>query len=238
VLRDKYPNTKARVRIEQEGLCVRLIIESENGDREVIEKALEEYESVVRGEKRPEDFLEDKLKIIELKQELRIAEIRIEHQQDVIQFHREHVLSLTQLIGHSLSQPSPAITIDISPIISIRSDINNNIDISLAEIFDKLSTISTLSASEPDIQLRLLDLEKALSLLEKNNTPTETKDSSGLKKLRTFIDDATKTGTTVNNFFKTVESGIDLVQDLATRYNNVAAWCGAPQIPNFFLGDR
>lgn len=49
VLREKYPHHNAKVKIEQDGLRVRLIIESENGDREVIEKALQEYEMVVRG---------------------------------------------------------------------------------------------------------------------------------------------------------------------------------------------
>lgn len=236
VLRDKYPDTKARVRIEQEGLCVRLIIESENGDKEVIEKALEEYESVVRGEKTPEEFLDNKLKIIELKQELRIAEIRIDHQKDIIQFHREQVLSLTQLIGHSLSQPSPPITIDISPTFSVSSTIHNNLDIPLAEIFDNLSTLSTLAAFDPQMQLRLLDLDKSLSLLEKDKTPEQAKNSSGLKKLKSFIDEASEVGTAANTFFKKIESGIDLAQNLASKYNSLAAWCGAPQVPKFFLG--
>ncbi|WP_426124591.1 hypothetical protein [Pseudomonas sp. PSPC2-3] len=236
VLRDKYPNTKARVRIEQEGLCVRLIIESENGDKEIIEKALEEYESVVRGDKTPEDFLDNKLKIIELKQELRIAEIRIDHQKDVIQFHREQVLSLTQLIGHSLSQPSAPITIDIKPAISVSSIIHNNVDIPLSEIFDNISTLSDLSAADPQMQLRLLDLEESLSLLENNKTPEETRNSSGLKKLKTFIDEASKAGTATNDFFNKIESGIELAQNIASKYNNLAAWCGAPQIPKFFLG--
>jgi hypothetical protein len=235
VLRDKYPNTKARVRIEQEGLCVRLIIESENGDREIIEKALEEYESVVRGEKTPEDFLDDKLKIIELKQELRIAEIRIDHQKDLIQFHREQVLSLTQLIGHSLSQPSAPITIDIKPTFSVSSTIQTNVDVPLSEIFDNLSTLSDLSAADPQMQLRLLDLEKALSSLE-NKTPEDAKSSSGLKKLKNFIEEASKAGTATNNFPNKVESGIELAQNLANKYNSLAAWCGAPQVPKFLLG--
>lgn len=235
VLRDKYPNTKARVRIEQEGLCVRLIIESENGDKEIIEKALEEYESVVRGDTLPEAFLDDKLKIIELKQELRIAEIRIDHQKEMIQFHRDHALSLTQLIGHSLSQPQRPITIDVNPIISVSSSSCNNVDIPLGEIFENLSTLSSLSASNPEMQLRLLDLEKALSELEKTSSPTEIKDSSGLKKLKNFIDDASKAGTAANNFLKAIEGGVDAAQNLASKYNGLASWCGLPQVPKFFL---
>jgi hypothetical protein len=237
VLRDKYPDTKARVRIEQEGLCVRLIIESENGDKEIIEKALEEYESVVRGEKTPEEFLDDKLKIIELKQELRIAEIRIDHQKDVIQFHREQVLSLTQLIGHSLSQRSAPITIDINPTFSVTSNIHNNVDIPLSEILDNLSILSDLSTTDPQIQLRLLDLEKSLLSLENNKTPEEARNSPALKKLKTFVEEASKAGTATNTFLNKVESGIELAQNLASKYNNLAAWCGAPQVPKFLLGN-
>jgi hypothetical protein len=76
VLREKYPDHNAAVRIEQDGLTVRLIVESETGDRQIIEKALEEYELVVRGEAAPDEFFQSRAKVLELKNELRI---RLEH---------------------------------------------------------------------------------------------------------------------------------------------------------------
>lgn len=103
VLREKYPNHNAKVRIEQDGLRVRLVIESENGDREVIEKALQEYELVVRGETPPEKFFENPVKVLELKNELRIAQVRIETQKDLIAYQGQEIASLRQLFGHALS---------------------------------------------------------------------------------------------------------------------------------------
>jgi hypothetical protein len=40
VLKEKYPQQNATVRIEQIGTTVRLIVESEDGSREIIERAL------------------------------------------------------------------------------------------------------------------------------------------------------------------------------------------------------
>ncbi|MBB1423478.1 hypothetical protein H5200_16320 [Pseudoalteromonas sp. SG43-7] len=44
VLREKYPDQEAKVKIEQDGHMVRMVIETEDGNKEIIEKALQEYE--------------------------------------------------------------------------------------------------------------------------------------------------------------------------------------------------
>ena len=236
ILRDKYPDTKSKVRIEQEGLIVRLIIESGDGNREIIEKALEDYESVVRGEKKPEDFLDDKLKIIELKQELRFAELRIHQQADMIQFHREQVLTLTALIGHSLSRTPPSVNIEFKPCISLNSNVSNVMDVSLPEVLDELSNLSALSSGEPALQLKILDLQDSLEQLDDTTSPADARTSSGLKKLKAFVENASETGTSANNLLKVVEGGIDTLQSLARKYNSLAEWCGAPQVPRYFTG--
>lgn len=238
ILRDKYPGTKAKVRIEQEGLLVRLIIESSDGNREIIEKALEDYELVVRGEKAPEEFLDDKLKILELRQEIRFAELRIRQQEDMIQFHREQILSLTTLFGHSLSRAPSPVTIDFKPSITVNSTASNLIEISLSEALDELSNLSALSAGDPPLQLKILDLHDSLAQLENTTSVPDAKNSSGLSKLKAFIEDASKTGTSANNMLKVVEGGIDTLQSLARKYNSLAEWCGAPQVPRVFIGSE
>jgi hypothetical protein len=49
VLRQKHPHTKATVRIEQDGLAVRLVIVSPDNETEVIEKTLSDYGLVMSG---------------------------------------------------------------------------------------------------------------------------------------------------------------------------------------------
>ena len=67
VLRNKYPEQKATVKIEQHENMVRMIVESENGDKEIIEKALYEYELVMSGQMPLEEFYQEQAQVLELK---------------------------------------------------------------------------------------------------------------------------------------------------------------------------
>lgn len=78
VLRQKDPNTKAKVRIEQEGNIVRLRIESPSGDIEIIEKELEQYALVLNNQAPPESLLENQAHIIQLKSQLEMARLQIQ----------------------------------------------------------------------------------------------------------------------------------------------------------------
>ncbi|MCP4023838.1 MAG: pentapeptide repeat-containing protein, partial [Desulfobacteraceae bacterium] len=51
VLKTKYPDTNATVQIKQDGLKVIMTIDPGDGNKEIIEKALDEYGLVVRGQK-------------------------------------------------------------------------------------------------------------------------------------------------------------------------------------------
>ena len=85
VLQEKYVDLDAKVRIEQEGLTVTLVIESPTGEQETIEKALNEYGLVIKGDMSPEEFYGGNvLKILELKQQLGIAKLQLEGQRDLL----------------------------------------------------------------------------------------------------------------------------------------------------------
>jgi len=92
VLRTKYPDTKAKIRIEQDGLKVTMIIDPVGGSREVIEKELDKYGLVIKGQMTPEEYAPNNpLLVIELKSELRNAHYRIETQRDMLQLkEKEH----------------------------------------------------------------------------------------------------------------------------------------------------
>jgi hypothetical protein len=237
VLREKYPDHNAKVKIEQDGLRVRLIVESKNGDREVIEKALQEYELVVRGESEPEAFFSSSGKVLELKNELRIAEVRIEAQRDLITYQSQEITTLRTLIGHSLTVGSARpLYVEVSPIIHVEVSqsvvVNNEIPI-ISEILQELATEATDDAS---MQLRLLDLEEAVGALGNKRTPEAIKQSTGLAKLRKFLDEANEAGTGLHTFLSRLDDGVSLAQKVARRYNTIAEWCGAPQVPSVFLG--
>jgi hypothetical protein len=53
----KYPDQNIKVRIEQEGLLLRMIIDTPEGQTELIEQTLNEYSMVITGKLPPENFL-------------------------------------------------------------------------------------------------------------------------------------------------------------------------------------
>ncbi|MCP4105372.1 MAG: TIR domain-containing protein, partial [Desulfobacteraceae bacterium] len=87
VLRNKYPDVKATVQIKQEDLKVTMTIDPVEGDREVIEKALDEYGLVVTGKMTPEEYCgNDPLQTMELKTQLSIAQVQIDSQKQIIAY--------------------------------------------------------------------------------------------------------------------------------------------------------
>jgi hypothetical protein len=85
VLKHKHPDVKAKVRIEQDGLLVRMHIESATGDRETIEQTLEDYARVVKEEATPSSLLEDKIQIAALEQKLDMAKLEVKHAYQLLQ---------------------------------------------------------------------------------------------------------------------------------------------------------
>ncbi len=94
-LRKNYPGENAKVKIEQDGLKVTLIIEKEDGDLERIEKALNEYELIVSRQYPPEKFIDDQALLIEMGGRLRDAENQITMQRQLIQFQNAQIASKT-----------------------------------------------------------------------------------------------------------------------------------------------
>jgi hypothetical protein len=139
ILRKKYPESEATVQIKQDGLKISMIIDPAKGEREIIEKTLNDYGLVITGQMPPEQFTDDRFLIYELKNELRIAQHRIESQRELLQITKqgysqriesleEQVCWLRNTVGTAIqSRPvniSP--TINVSP--SIRQGDENNIN--------------------------------------------------------------------------------------------------------------
>jgi hypothetical protein len=239
VLRERYPEGGAVVKIEQDGLTVRLIVESENGDRETIEKALHDYEMVVVGESPPEALFESRAKVLELRNELRIAQVRIESQRDLMEFQEQHITTLKQLFAHTLALPSgQPVSVTVNPTINVSASSYSTSpaleDISV--LSEYLQELLTVSGADSSMQFMLQDLDESLNAVARRQSPDEVRGSGGMKKLRNFLDEATKTGSSANEMFKKLEDGFSLLQRAGKAYNNIAAWCGAPQVPNLLLG--
>jgi len=234
VVREKCPDEKAKIRIEQDGSKVRLIIEGEDGSREIIEKALQEYELVVTGQRPPESIFDDKAKVLELKNELRIAQARIESQKDIIEYQREAIKEIRQLFNRALlSSTAKDINLTVAPNIKISTSQSSSINVfcKLSDALADIENLITAGASDPKMVLRLNDLYEAVENLDENSGAESIRSSSGLGKLRRFLNEAAEAGSEVSKFLDKVSDGVEIVKSLARKYNSIAEWCGAPQIP-------
>jgi DNA-binding NarL/FixJ family response regulator len=104
IVRQKYAGMKVKISIEQEDLTVRMIIQTDEGNIEKIEKTLEEYGLVIKGEMPITEFISDPYQVLELKQQLRIAHLQLENQKELLavtkNMHEERIFNLEEQVRY------------------------------------------------------------------------------------------------------------------------------------------
>lgn len=231
-LRERYPDEEAKVRIEQQGLNVRLVIETASGQSEVVEKALHEYELIVTGNESPEKFANSDKLVFELKTELRIAQLRLDTQQDLIGMQNKRIDQLLNIVGEGLSNRTP-VTIDFRPTISTTNNIQINSDVSTA-----LGSLRELLESIPpssNASFVLSELQNSLESIENNTNPDSVRKSPAMSKFKRIIEKIYEGGNELSEAIKKAESGWETFKDLAGKYNKLAEWCGLPQVPSILI---
>ena len=114
-----------------------MIIETGKGDRDEIEKTLDEYGMVIKGEKSPEGLLTDLFQIQDLKNQLRLAHVQIEQKTELLRITEkqydarilsleEHVNSLRSNIGNALQTNFTSLSI-IDKLIDHNANIRNEL---------------------------------------------------------------------------------------------------------------
>jgi hypothetical protein len=230
-LRKKYPNEDAKVKIEQDGLIVRLIVESKDGKLEVIEKALHEYQLIVTGQQSPEEIVQDKDLVLELKSELRLAVARIEMQKDMLQMKNDTINQFNRLLEIGLTSKSPVI-IDFKPTISNSSIITINPDIN--KVIKDLGQLKSLINPQDPLYLSLEEIEEPLVNIQNEQNPEVVKHSSAMVKLKEFVEKVSKGNAEIDKTLKVAKKGWDTFKEIAGTYNSIAQWCGLPQVPTIF----
>ena len=104
IVRQKYPESDFKIRIEQEGRTVRLVIVTPMGEREEIEKSLEEFGMVVVGQMQPEQLLTDPIHVMQLRHKLELAAIELAHTKDLLGYakeaHSREIATLHEEVAH------------------------------------------------------------------------------------------------------------------------------------------
>ncbi|MCL4771639.1 MAG: hypothetical protein KJZ76_15050, partial [Burkholderiaceae bacterium] len=229
-LRENYPDREAKVRIEQQGLTVRMTVETTDGNVETIEKALRDYELVVTGRAKPEAITTNERVILDIRNELRIAQFRIESQQDIIDVQNRRIDKLMDAIAQSLhaSQNRP-IEIQVNPTFN-----NSNAAAPYSDISAVLNSVYELLESLPpteEAHMVLNDLTGSLEAVESESDPEKLKNSPGVTKLGRFLRRFADGNEALSKAVSNVEKGQQIVGDMARTYNKLASFCGLPTIP-------
>lgn len=237
-LNENYPNQNATVRIEQNGLNVRMVVESSDGNSEVIEKALHEYELIMSGSENATKFTQNDKLILDLRNEVRVANFRIESQQDIISLQNSKLQSsesridvLLGLVGEGLKKEPNTINVEVNPCIQNNTSITFNSDISSS--LGSLEELTELMPKDDEVTLPILDLTKSLQHLETEKDPEKVRSSSAMSKYSRFIDKLSDKNNSIRKAVDTTQQGFEVVMELVEKYNKIASWCGLPSVPTF-----
>lgn len=130
VVRDKYTDINVKVSIKQDGHRITMVIESPEGTKEIIEETLKNYGLVITGQLKPELFLDDKLQILELKQQLTFAKAQHEATRQLMDFKDAHYQSdrayTLEILKATQSTPPPQFTFNPSLNIETNSSSEKN----------------------------------------------------------------------------------------------------------------
>lgn len=231
-LRERYPDEKARVKIEQDGYIVRLIVETKSGNRDIIERALHEYEMVISGEKNPSQLPITPEFVHELSTELKLTKVRLEITHENLLIQTGRVEQLLTIISSSFSA-NHSVAIDFKPNISSNSVNNIQLTSLIPQTIGALRELQNNDAinNHPELKHELKAIDHALQSLEGSNDCSEIRCSGAMNKFRRFIESLDSTESTLIKALQKIDNGIDIARDLCTKYNAIADWCGLPQVP-------
>ncbi|GAB03215.1 hypothetical protein [Acinetobacter sp. NBRC 100985] len=239
VMRKKYPEQNAKVRIEQDDNAVRLVVESANGDKEVIERAFDEFGLVIHRDIQPEEFYDNYLDVAELKTKLGTFESELKFQHQLVEMKEHRIIELKKdkeflenLIGQALVRPNSPIYINNQLTNSQSTVINHKAEISKSN--DDLEELIDLADSDA-LKNKLAMIQNALENNRNSDNPEDIKDSNGMKKLAKFLKEANEVGTEANSLAEKGGKALELIKSLGRSYNSIAQWCGMPIIPNVFV---
>ncbi|MCU4413443.1 hypothetical protein KTH71_05215 [Acinetobacter sp. WU_MDCI_Axc73] len=239
VMRKKYPEQNAKFRIEQDDYTVRLVVESANGDKEIIERAFDEFGLVIHRDMQAEQFYDNYLDVAELKTKLGIFESELKFQHQLVEMQENRIIELKQdkesllnLIRQGLVRPNSPIYINNQLHNSQSTVINHKAEFTKSN--DELEELIDLADSDA-LKNKLAMIQNALDVNRNSDNPEEVKDSNGMKKFAKFLKDANEVGTEANTLAEKGGKALEVIMSLGRSYNSIAQWCGMPTIPNVFV---
>ena len=161
VLQNEFGEESVSVSIHQTGNVVRLRVERSDGNIKEIEKRLDDYGSVLRGELPVERFTKDKELIQELKTKFEVVALELRltkefHLKEVGDL-RAQVVDLRHMVAAALTNQNSLA--EIIKTMALKSSVSDNVLSKLTEIA-ALSTANHTKANEKMLRTLLADVQK------------------------------------------------------------------------------
>lgn len=208
-LRELNLSNDAKVRIEQNGLSVKLYIETLSGDPIIMTRVLSDYyetlEKNTTTNSNPDDKLHDLIKLLLLKENSPKIEINTNSNSDS----KSH--------SDAIAENNIEINQSVSTAISATCE--------LQEIIKKFNGNTSL----------IDDVIEKLDKIEEETDSSKVRKSSAMYKFNQLIGEINQSTSSIGKILHTIEGGTKLAADISEKYNSLASWCGLPQVPGPIL---
>jgi hypothetical protein len=185
LINQRYPEIPVTVRIEQEGLKVRLTIQTPEGHRDIVEQTLQAYGLIVTGRMAPEELLENPYQVMALKHKLDMVAMELRHTRELLQSAERYneqqqgrvlsleadVTHLRQFVGSSLQHNQELTMMLQSLLSSLRQQHDTAVHQALSTLKEVLArgithndeeavkgALSTIKEKEPGVFCQMIDL--------------------------------------------------------------------------------
>jgi Leucine-rich repeat (LRR) protein len=129
ILSVKYPNQNIKVKIEQDGLLLRMIIDTPEGTTETIEQTFNDYVMVISRQLPPESLLTDPFEVMALKNKLEIAELELRQAKELFAIvsdkDRQRINSLEMKVDQLFSIIGQSFQKDHHTTVNITQELSN-----------------------------------------------------------------------------------------------------------------
>jgi hypothetical protein len=238
ILETKFPDSGAKIKIEQEGLTISMVIDPGDGDIEIIEKELNDYSHLINKRKTVDEYTDDKILSVELKNQINIANAILDIQKNQIEYKNGQIDKLLCIVGDALNRP-PQFTQTLFASASSESTSDQCLSVSmpLTYIHDSLDELKRNLPGDSKEKIYLEDIKNSINEVGNTSNKDLVRESSVLSKLNVFLENVEKADSVVGKIIKRTKDGIQIAQKIAKYYNDIAQWCGLPSVPKPFIGN-
>lgn len=243
-LNDQYGDQKAKVTIQQddEKKILRMTVESETGDKEVIEKAYEEYRLIVSKQTPPEQFTSDEKLILKLHNRIDILELEVKQEMRLRMVAEGHSDKYFKALDKSLGQKSDT-TVHVhqettnqteataEATATAMAEAHQNLSLAIGSVNELKDLVPAGSTEAQELE----QLEQGLQAIKKEQDSEVVGTSPAMVKFKRILEKIRSKEGKLAKAVEAAENGYEVFKDVATTYNKIADWCGLPHVPRVLL---